>query len=182
LPSEEEQAADLQPAPADGVFPDRFSATTNLSTSVRVNDRWLEVELIEMDCGIRVDLAAMRAEWVPIHRVKNGDLIVVGNRAVKILAIERKVAREAFEVMSRGVSTEQPKGLLIRGIAESMKKTRKENGRILVVAGPGLVHTGAARHLIDLIENDYVQVLFAGNGLAVHDIETALYGTSLGVY
>ena len=182
LPSEEEQAADLQPSPADGVFPDRFYATTNLSTSVRVNDRWLEVELIEMDCGIRVDLAAMRAECVPIHRVKKGDLVVVGNRGVKILPIERKVPREAFEFMSSAVSTEQPKGLLIRGIAESMKKTRKENGRILVVAGPGLVHTGAARHLIDLIENDYVQVLFAGNGLAVHDIETALYGTSLGVY
>ena len=182
LPSEEEQAADLQPGPADGVFPDRFYATTNLSTSVRVNDRWIDVELIEMDCGIRVDLAAMRAECVPIHRVKQGDLIVVGNRGVKILPIERKVPREAFEFMSSAVSTEQPKGLLIRGIAESMKKTRKENGRILVVAGPGLVHTGAARHLIDLIENDYVQVLFAGNGLAVHDIETALYGTSLGVY
>jgi lysine-ketoglutarate reductase/saccharopine dehydrogenase-like protein (TIGR00300 family) len=182
LPSEEEQAADLQPAPADGVFPERFYASTNLTTSVRVRDRWIDVELIEMDCGIRADLAAMRAECVPIHRVKKGDLIVVGNRGVKILPIERKVPREAFEFMSSAVSTEQPKGLLIRGIAESMKRTRKENGRILVVAGPGLVHTGAARHLIDLIENDYVQVLFAGNGLAVHDIETALYGTSLGVY
>jgi lysine-ketoglutarate reductase/saccharopine dehydrogenase-like protein (TIGR00300 family) len=182
LPAEEEQAADLQPAPADGVFPERFYASTNLTTSVRVRDRWIDVELIEMDCGIRADLAAMRAECVPIHRVKKGDLIVVGNRGVKILPIERKVPREAFEFMSSAVSTEQPKGLLIRGIAESMKRTRKENGRILVVAGPGLVHTGAARHLIDLIENDYVQVLFAGNGLAVHDIETALYGTSLGVY
>src|SRR5262249_34039426 len=163
-------------------FPDRFYATTNLSTSVRVNDRWLEVELIEMDCGIRVDLAAMRAECVPIHRVKNGDLIVVGNRGGKILPIERNVPRDSFECMSCAVSAEQPKGSLIRRIAESMKKTRKENGRILVVAGPGLVHTGASRHLIDLIENDYVQVLFAGNGLAVHDIEMALYETSLGVY
>jgi lysine-ketoglutarate reductase/saccharopine dehydrogenase-like protein (TIGR00300 family) len=182
LPAEEEEAAEIQPAPADGVFPDRFYATTNLNTSVRLRDRWVDVELIEMDCGIRVDLAAMRAECVPIHRVTKGDLIVVGNRGVKILPIERKVPPEAFEFMSSAVSTEQPKGLLIRGIAESMKKTRGENRRILVVAGPGLVHTGAARHLIELIENDYVQVLFAGNGLAVHDIETALYGTSLGVY
>jgi lysine-ketoglutarate reductase/saccharopine dehydrogenase-like protein (TIGR00300 family) len=63
-----------------------------------------------------------------------------------------------------------------------MRRTRGERGRILVVAGPGLVHTGASRHLIELIENDFVQVLFAGNGLAVHDIESALYGTSLGVY
>jgi lysine-ketoglutarate reductase/saccharopine dehydrogenase-like protein (TIGR00300 family) len=84
--------------------------------------------------------------------------------------------------MSSAVSTEQPKGLLIQEIAAAMKTVRRENGRILVVAGPGLVHTGAARHLVRLIEADYVQVLFAGNGLAVHDIESSLYGTSLGVY
>jgi hypothetical protein len=121
----------------------------------------------------------MRAECVPIHRAKQGDLVVVGHRGVKILPMERRVPWVAFVFMSSSVSTEQPKGLLIREIAESMKRTRAENGRILVVAGPGLVHTGASRHLVELIENDYVQILFAGNGLAVHDIETALYGTSL---
>lgn len=84
--------------------------------------------------------------------------------------------------MSSPVSTEQPKGLLIRDIAETMKNVRHDNGKILVVAGPGLVHTGAAPFLVQLIENGYVQLLFAGNGLAVHDIESALYGTSLGVY
>jgi lysine-ketoglutarate reductase/saccharopine dehydrogenase-like protein (TIGR00300 family) len=147
-----------------------------------VHDRWLEVELPEMDCGIRVDLAAMRAACVPIHRVGKDDLIVVGSRGVKIVPMERQAPREAFEFMSSAVSTEQPKGLLIRQIADSMKKVRRENGAILVVAGPGLVHTGAARYLVELIEKDYVQLLFAGNGLAVHDIETALYGTSLGVY
>jgi lysine-ketoglutarate reductase/saccharopine dehydrogenase-like protein (TIGR00300 family) len=135
-----------------------------------------------MDCGIRVDVNALRAECVPMHRVKKGDLIVVGLCGVKIVPPERHMPREAFEFMSSAVSTEQPKGLLIREIAESMKKTRSENGPILVVAGPGLVHTGASRHLVHLIEQGYVQVLFAGNGLAVHDIETALYGTSLGVY
>src|SRR5437667_623298 len=106
----------------------------------------------------------------------------IGHRGTKIQPIERQVPREGFEFMSSPVSTEQPKGLLIREIAETMKKVRRDNGRILVVAGPGLVHTGAAPYLVDLIERDYVQVLFAGNGLAVHDIETALYGTSLGVY
>jgi lysine-ketoglutarate reductase/saccharopine dehydrogenase-like protein (TIGR00300 family) len=179
---EEEEPAQLQPAPEDGIFPDHFYATTNLITWVRVNNRWIEVERPEMDCGIRVDLASMRAECVPIHRVRKGDLVVVGHHGIKILPLERHVPREPFEFMSSSVSTEQPKGLLIREIAESMKRTRREEGRILVVAGPGLVHTGAARYLVELIENDYVQVLFAGNGLAVHDIETALYGTSLGVY
>jgi lysine-ketoglutarate reductase/saccharopine dehydrogenase-like protein (TIGR00300 family) len=179
---EEEEPAELEPAPEDGIFPDRFYATTNLITRVRVKNRWIEVERPEMDCGIRVDLDSMRAECIPIHRIKKGDLVVVGHRGIKIAPLERQVPREPFEFMSSAVSTEQPKGLLIREIAESMRKARRESGRILVVAGPGLVHTGAARHLVELIEKDYVQVLFAGNGLAVHDIETALYGTSLGVY
>ena len=183
LPVEEdEEAAHLEPAPEDGVFPDHFYATTNLTTWVRVNSRWIEVELPEMDCGIRVDLASMRAECVPFHRVKKDDVIVVGHHGIKIQPIERHVPRESFEFMSSSVSTEQPKALLIREIAEAMKKVRHDIGRILIVAGPGLVHTGAAQYLVKLIEKGYVQVLFAGNGLAVHDIETALYGTSLGVY
>lgn len=183
LPLEtEEESAQFEAATADGIFPDGFYATTHLSTWVRVEGRWIEVERPEMDCAIRLDPASGRAESVPIHRVKQGNLIVVGHKGVKILPLERRVPREPFEFMSSPVSTEQPKGLLIREIAESMAKTRAEQGRILVVAGPSLVHTGASRHLIDLIEAGYVQVLFAGNGLAVHDIENALYGTSLGVY
>src|SRR5437879_1935944 len=183
LPVDEgEESAELQSAAVDGIFPDHFYATTNLTTWVRVNDKWIEVEFPEMDCGIRVDLKSMRAECIPFHRVKQGDLIVVGHRGTKIQPIERQVPREGFEFMSSPVSTEQPKGLLIREIAETMKKVRRDNGRILVVAGPGLVHTGAAQYLVKLIERGYVQVLFAGDGLAVHDIETALYDTSLGVY
>lgn len=183
LPVEEQaEAAQLEPAPADGIFPDKFYSTTNLASWVLVNGRWLEVELSEMDCGIRVDLSSMRAQCLPIHRVKKDDLIVIGHRGIKIQPIERQVPHEGFEFMSSTVSTERPKELLIREIADAMRKVRRENGRILVVAGPGLVHTGAAQFLVSLIENDYVQALFAGNGLAVHDIEAALYGTSLGVY
>ena len=183
LPVEEYAgAAQLEPAPANGVFPDHFYSTTNLATWVLVNGRWIEVELSEMDCGIRVDLQFMRAECMPIHRVKKDELIVVGHRGVKIQPVERRVPHDSFEFMSSSVSTEQPKALLIREIAETMKRVQRENGRILVVAGPGLVHTGAARYLVKLIESNYVQALFAGNGLAVHDIESSLYGTSLGVY
>lgn len=183
LPVEERaDAAQLEAAPADGIFPDNFYSTTNLATAVLIDGRWLDVELSEMDCGIRVDPSSMRAHCIPIHRVKKGDLIVIGHRGIKIQPIERRVPHEGFEFMSSTVSTEQPKELLIREIAEAMKKVRRENGRILVVAGPGLVHTGAAPFLVSLIENGYVQALFAGNGLAVHDIESALYGTSLGVY
>ena len=176
----ENQTALLEPAPADGVLPEHFYATTNLPTSVRVKERWIEVDNPEMDCAVQVEEQGARC--VPMHRVRKGDLIVVGQGGVKVTPMERRVPREAFEFMSSAVSTEQPKGLLIREIADAMSHIRRERGKILVVAGPGLVHTGAARHLVELIETGYVQVLFAGNGLAVHDIEAALYGTSLGVY
>jgi lysine-ketoglutarate reductase/saccharopine dehydrogenase-like protein (TIGR00300 family) len=178
----EDESVKLEPAPADGVFPDHFYATTNLETWVRLENRWIPVEFIEMDCGIRVDPRAGKARCVPMHRVVQGDLVVVGHLGVKVVPLERPQSRAVFEFMASPVSTEQPKGLLIREIAELMQRARRDNGRILVVAGPGLVHTGASKYLVELIENDYVQVLFAGNGLAVHDIESVLYGTSLGVY
>lgn len=183
LPLDEEaESVRLDPAPDDGIFPRHFYSSTNLPTLVRLQGRWVEVERPEMDCGIRVAADAARAETVPIHKVKKGDLIVVDHRGVKVTPLERKVPREPFEFMSSQVSTESPKGLLIREIAESLKKVRSEGKKILVVAGPGLVHTGAGRYLVEMIEKGFVQILFAGNGLAVHDIESALYGTSLGVY
>jgi lysine-ketoglutarate reductase/saccharopine dehydrogenase-like protein (TIGR00300 family) len=178
----EQESVELETAPADGVFPDRFYATTNLETWVRLEEQWVLVESIEMDCGIRIDKAAAKAQCLPMHRVKEGDPVVVGHRGVKVVPLDRQEPGAPFEFMASAVSTEQPKGLLIREIAESMQRVRRENGRILVVAGPGLVHTGASSYLVELIENGYVQVLFAGNGLAVHDMESDLYGTSLGVY
>jgi lysine-ketoglutarate reductase/saccharopine dehydrogenase-like protein (TIGR00300 family) len=178
----EEESVQIEAAPLDGVFPDCFYATTNLETWVRLEQQWIPVDSIEMDCGIRVDPSTRKAQCVPMHRVKNGDLVVVGQRGVKVVPLERQQPGAPFEFMASPVSTEQPKGLLIREIAESMQRVRRQNGRILVVAGPGLVHTGASKYLAELIENGYVQVLFAGNGLAVHDMESDLYGTSLGVY
>ena len=183
LPLDEEaESVELEPSPQNGIFPGNFYSTTNLPTLVRWKGTWIEVARPEMDCGIRFDPEEARAETLPIHKVKKGDWIVVGHRGVKVIPLERKVPREPFEFMSSPVSIESPKGLLIKEIAESLKKVRGEGQRILVVAGPGLVHTGAAQYLVEMIEKGYVQVLFAGNGLAVHDIESALFGTSLGVY
>lgn len=183
LPLDEEaESVQIEPSPQDGIFPSNFYSTTNLSTLVRLEGKWIDVERPEMDCAIRVDQDRARAETVPIHKVKKGDWIVVGHRGVKVIPPERNVSREPFEFMTSPVSTESPKGLLIREIAESLKKVRSEGRKVLVVAGPGLVHTGAAQYLVEMIERDFVQILFSGNGLAVHDIESALYGTSLGVY
>lgn len=83
--------------------------------------------------------------------------------------------------MNSTVSSEKPKNLTVREIAESMRRAAEGNGRILVVAGPAVVHTGSRELLSWLIRRGYVHVLFAGNALATHDIEQSFYGTSLGI-
>src|SRR5204862_69339 len=87
-----------------------------------------------------------------------------------------------FEFMASPVSSEKPKGTTVREIAATMKRTRASGEKILAVLGPAVVHTGSVEHLCALIRHGYLNVLFAGNALATHDMEQALYGTSLGVY
>jgi lysine-ketoglutarate reductase/saccharopine dehydrogenase-like protein (TIGR00300 family) len=107
---------------------------------------------------------------------------VVGHEGVRVLPLERPRRQpQVFAFMGSSVSSEKPKSLLIKEIAERLQEIRESGGRTLVVAGPALVHTGMRDRLVRLIEGGYVQALFAGNGLATHDIECALYGTSLGV-
>src|SRR5260370_14190708 len=84
--------------------------------------------------------------------------------------------------MASSVSSEKPKSAMIRRIAAEIGAIKARGGKILVVAGPAVVHTGAGPHLVRLIDRGYVNVLFAGNALAVHDIEQALYGTALGIH
>ena len=172
----------LEPADRDGVFPDNFYSTTNQRTHVRIDGRWIAAQRPEMDCGIRVAPDRNSAECAPISESRAGDVFVVGHRGVKVEP-ERKPSREdAFAFMSSDVSSEKPKGAIVRDIAHCLRDVKYRGQKILVVAGPAIVHTGAAGHLVRLIESGYVNILFAGNALAVHDIEYALFGTSLGVY
>jgi lysine-ketoglutarate reductase/saccharopine dehydrogenase-like protein (TIGR00300 family) len=83
--------------------------------------------------------------------------------------------------MSGNISIEKPKSAVIREMAREFKRSREEHGRVLVVGGPAIVHTGATEHFEKLIKWGYIQLLFAGNALAAQDIENALFGTSLGV-
>ena len=109
--------------------------------------------------------------------------IVVGHQGIRVVPLQRSTARaDVFEFMASNVSIEKPKSAVIREMAREFKRSREENGRILVVGGPAIVHTGAAEHFEKLIEWGYINLLFAGNALAAHDIENALFGTSLGVY
>lgn len=171
--------ARLVKAPRDGVFPLDFYSTSNQPTWVRHGGRWLEVENIEMDCGIAVEEG--RAFCIPVLDAAKGQPIVTGYQGVRVHPLERARERDVFGFMQSQVSAEKPKKLIIREIASEMKAIRKEGGAILFVGGPAIIHTGAGRYLSWLIRRGYVQVLFAGNALAAHDLESAMYGTSLGI-
>ncbi len=163
------------------MFPEGFYSTSNLPTEVLIGDRWAAVEDIEMDCAITVDAKAGRARCIVFQGATPGIEIVVGHQGVRVTPLERSRQTEIFTFMASEVSAEKPKKVLIGAIADEMKQIRKSGGRIVVVAGPAVVHTGAGRYLSRLIELGYVQVLFAGNALAVHDVESALFGTALGI-
>ncbi|HYZ97297.1 MAG TPA: TIGR00300 family protein [Acidimicrobiales bacterium] len=171
--------ARLVPADADGVLPAGFYSTTNLATDVRVSGRWLAVENPEMDCALVV--ADGHARTVPMHRVRVGDRVVVGSDGVRVHAPAHARGTQMFEFMASEVSSEKPKALLVARVAERLRATRERGGKILVVAGPAVVHTGGASDLARLVAAGWVDVLFAGNGFAAHDIEASVLGTSLGV-
>lgn len=172
----------LRTVAADGVFPDDFYSTTNLATVVRLGAQWVPVEQPEMDCALLLH-APGRLRTVPVSDVRRGDQVVCGASGVKVVLPQREhsAATQEFEFMSSTVSSEKPQALLVRQIAQRMRDVKQDGSRILWVGGPGIVHTGAAPAFTALVENGYVDVLFAGNALATHDIEASLYGTSLGV-
>jgi len=172
---------ELKPAPKDGAAPLGFYSTTNHPTYVYIDKEWVEVENIEMDCCIVVDRERKKAICKPIREVKKGELIVVGKSGVRVEPLERPRSYSVFEFMKSTVSSEKPTRALIKKIAEEMVEIKKKGKKILFVCGPAIVHTGASEALAELIRLGFVDVLFAGNALAVHDLEFQLYGTSLGI-
>jgi len=164
-----------------GAFPEGFYSTTSQPTQVRLNGRWISVDDQEMDCGIVVDRLAGKARCLPMCHVEIGMPIVVGHAGVRVLPIERPREVGIFGFMGSTVSSEKPKSISVRSVVEAIRTTRAEGKKVLLVGGPAIVHTGSAAHVARLIKEGWVQVLFAGNALATHDIEQALFGTSLGV-
>lgn len=170
-----------QPAPRDGALPDGFYSTTNLYTEARIGGHWVPVSDQEMDLALVVNMDARSARCVPMADVRARDLVVVGHHGLRVTPLERAREREVFSFMRSEVSSERPKQLAIAEIAQTMRQIREHDGKILFVVGPAIIHTGAGPYLEDLIRRGFVQVLFGGNAIATHDIESALYGTSLGV-
>lgn len=171
----------LESAVQDGVFPEDFYSTTNLTTQVRWQGAWLEVLNLEMDCGIVVDPQTRTATCTPMHRIRKGDRVVVGHDGIRVTPLERPDPSQLFEFMGSEISPEKPKEVLVAQLAGYFREARAAGKRIVLTAGPAVVHTGGAPAVEELIRRGYIQVLFAGNGLATHDIEANLYGTSLGV-
>lgn len=176
------QEARLEPAPKDMVMPDDFYSTTNNATQVYYGGKWIGVQNMMMDKCIVVDTQRKTAECKMVRDIVKGDMVVVGERGIKIIPLERpREGIDIFQFMSSTSSSERPTQHIARKVATDIYSTKKEGGKIVVVSGPVLVHSGAAEALASLIRMGYVDGLLAGNALAVHDVENALMGTSLGM-
>jgi lysine-ketoglutarate reductase/saccharopine dehydrogenase-like protein (TIGR00300 family) len=176
----------LETVMRDGVAPDDFYSTTIYPTEVRVDGAWLRVSGQRMDVVVRVPAGGdpdtpAPAECALIRDLRRGDRVVTGVEGIRIHVPPARRAGEEFSFMSAGVSSERRVELAVDEVAWEMRRVRERGGRIVVVAGPVVIHTGGGAHLARLIRGGYVQALLGGNAIAVHDIEQNLFGTSLGV-
>ncbi len=176
------QEVKLEPAPKDMVMPDDFYSTTNNFTQIYYAGQWIDVQNMMMDKCIVLDTRRGIAECKMLRDIVKGDMIVVGERGVKIIPQERpREGVDIFQFMGSSSSSERPTQHIARKVASDIYETKKEGGKIIIVSGPVLVHSGAAEALASLIRMGFIDGLLAGNALAVHDVENALLGTSLGM-
>jgi lysine-ketoglutarate reductase/saccharopine dehydrogenase-like protein (TIGR00300 family) len=173
----------LEPADEDMVMVDNFYSTTNNATQIYYDGSWINVQEMMMDKCIVVDTERKAAVCKMIRDIKKGDMMAVGEQGVRIIPQERpREGVDIFQFMSSSSSSERPTQQIARKVAHDLYNIKKDGGKIVVVCGPVLIHSGAADALAKLIRMGYVNGLLAGNALAVHDIENALMGTSLGMH
>jgi lysine-ketoglutarate reductase/saccharopine dehydrogenase-like protein (TIGR00300 family) len=184
----EEQDAELEAVTLPGVAPDEFLATTIYPTEVRLKGVWRLVQDQRMDAVIVVDENKTSARCALLRDLRAGDWVVVGSQGVR--TVRKTVSRDArgggpaeheFSFMGAGVSSERRVELVVDQIAWEMRRIRERAGKIVVVPGPVVVHTGGAQYLAWLVRHGYVQALLGGNAIGAHDIEQSMMGTSLGV-
>ncbi len=171
--------AELRAIECDKCAPEDFYSTTNHRTLVRHQGNWIEVEEQRMDA--LVVLQEKRAICRKLRDIRVGDRVVVGMRGIRVLPESKERDRLAFAFMSNGISSERQVETAVRQTAALIEQAKGAGQKIIVVAGPVVVHTGGAPALAKLIQGGYVDALLAGNALGVHDIEAALLGTSLGI-
>ena len=170
----------LRRAPKNCVMPDGFYSSTNNQTRIYHEEQWVNVENMMMDKCIVV--CGNRAFCTPIRDVRRGDMIVVGDTGVHVMPPERpREGGNVFGFMNSSSSSERPTQHIAKKVADDIHKTKSAGGKIIVVGGPAIVHTGSTRAISEMIRNGYIDAVLAGNALAVHDIEYAMLGTSLGM-
>ena len=175
-----EEQVKLRKATKDMTMPENFYSTTNNRTWIFHNKQWIQVGNQMMDKCIIVKEGA--ASCMPIRDVKKGDLVVVDEIGVKVEPPQRpRDEANIFAFMGSSSSSERPTQHIAKKVAQDIVSTAKK-GKIIIVGGPAIVHTGAADSVAELIRGGYIQGVLAGNALAVHDIENALLGTSLGMH
>ena len=163
----------------DRCAPEDFYSTTNHRTLIRLQGEWIEVGRQRMDALVAVREG--RAECRRLRDVKAGDMIVTGTSGIRVVPEAKERDRLDFAFMSTGISSERQVETAVRQTASLINTAQEQGQRIIVVAGPVVVHTGGVKPLSRLIRGGFVDALLSGNALGVHDIESALFGTSLGV-
>ncbi|HVO11222.1 MAG TPA: TIGR00300 family protein [Vicinamibacteria bacterium] len=171
--------ASFAPAEADGILPDEFYSTTNFETWLRVAGRWLAAAEQKMDCALvlREGLPCC----VKMGQVRKGEAVALRGPGIRVRPPERSRDYSVFGFMSNEVSAEVNKTIAVAGTAREMRRARERGERIVVVAGPAVVHSGGDAHLARLVREGWVDVILTGNAFAVHDLEKAILKTSLGV-
>jgi lysine-ketoglutarate reductase/saccharopine dehydrogenase-like protein (TIGR00300 family) len=171
--------ARFAPAERDGILPDEFYSTTNFETFVRVDGNWAKVLGQKMDCALV--LRGGEPVCVKQRLVRRGEPVMLRGQGVRVVPQERSRGYSVFGFMSNDVSSEVNKGIAIAGIAREMKAVRASGAKIVLVAGPAIVHSGGDAALASLVKGGWIHVLLSGNAFAVHDLEKAILATSLGV-
>ena len=178
--SKAQKQVKLKAAQKNMVMPENFYSTTNNATQIFHKGNWLKVDNIMMDKCIVVK--SKKATCVPIKDLRKGDLIVIGEDGIKITPPERpRKGMNVFQFMGSNSSSERPTQHIAKRVAEDLYRTKKDGGKIVFVGGPAIVHTGASDSVAFLIKNGFIDAVLAGNALALHDIEYATLGTSLGM-
>ena len=184
VPQDDGKNAVTEVCQMDGVSPDDFYVTNIYPTEVRIGDRWIRVQKQRMDGAIVVtEGSEITAECKLLRDLSKGERVVVGVDGIRTVRKKssRDKVKEEFSFMGAGVSSERRVELVVEQIAWELRQIRDRGGKVVVTAGPVVIHTGGAKHLSSLVRNGYVQGLLGGNAIAVHDIEQSLMGTSLGV-
>lgn len=175
----DQRDARFEAAPKDRCVPHDFYSTTNHRTQVRVAGRWVDVEKQRMDAVVVLEGGAPSCR--KLRDVKRGDRVVCGVDGIRVHPEFVQRDRHGFAFMSNDISSERRVEVSVQKIAEMIRDVKRSGGRIAVVAGPVVIHTGGIEYFCRLVRGKWFDAVLSGNALAVHDIEHALYGTSLGV-